>query len=206
MTMLSKKIAFAILGVLVIVAVGALACLDSAARHDPARRYEQVRAALKAGDFKAANTEVSEIILKLANRTNEGWLDAGAAEHLPCGDIVYIDLLFSQASGGKFGFAAQREVLDALPVPRDDGKGLSATFERLVAFGEAVGWRRDGHWITYDDMSFSPATAPKGHLPVFQPENKIRAPFKWRDGSPETAGGLFDLLDERLAVCLPAKG
>lgn len=200
----SNKTLLAVCAVIAAIVVSALTFLDSTGAHDPARRYEQMRAALAKGDFRAANTEASEITLILANRTNEGWLGKDDVERLSCADILYMDRLFSEASGGKFGLSAQREVLDNLPLD-DSGSGrLSENPETLVAFGEAVGWRRDGQWLTYDAMSFSPDDAPKGHLPVFKPKDGIRIPFKSRDGHPQTGGALFDLLEGRLGQCEPA--
>lgn len=200
----SNKTLLAVCAAIAAIVVSALTFLDSTGAHDPARRYEQMRAALAKGDFRAANTEASEITLILANRTNDGWLGKDDVERLPCADIIYMDRLFAEASGGKFGLSAQREVLDALPETTPDGVLLSSAPETLVAFGEAVGWRKDGKWLTYNAMSFSPDDAPKGHLPVFKPKDGIRIPFKSRDGHPQTGGALFDLLEERLGQCEPA--
>lgn len=199
--LLRHKTAVAIITVGVLVGAGSILFLDSTAHHDPSRRYDDMRAALEAGDFRAANTEFSEIVLELADKTNEGWLEKGDAEAIPCADIIYMDRLFSRYSGGRFGFEAQHDVLKSLPLQQTGDQPLSASPERLVAFGEAVGWRRDGRWLTMDELSFSPAEAPKGELPVFKPEDKIRAPFKSRDGIPEENGALFDLLDERFEAC-----
>lgn len=201
--LLGNKTLLAICAVIAAVVISALTFLESTGAHDPARRYEAMRAALARGDFRAANTEASEITLILANRTNEGWLGTDDVDRLPCADIIYMDLLFSEASGGKFGLSAQREVLESLPADGAGSGRLSASPDRLAAFGEAVGWRRDGAWLTYDAMSFSPEDAPKGHLPVFKPKDGIRIPFKSRDGRPQTGGALFDLLESRLAQCEP---
>ncbi|AJY45794.1 GUN4 domain-containing protein [Martelella endophytica] len=188
-------------GAFLIVVISALTFLDGRGAYNPATRYGRMRDELAAGDFKAANTEASEIVLQLANRTNEGWLGTDDVERLPCADLVYMDALFMNASGGRFGLSAQEKVLATL-----DEKGettLSRTPDRLDAFGSAVGWRRDGRWLTYDEMSFAPADAPVGHLPVFKPEDGIRAPFKSRDGHPQTGGALFDLLEHRFTACRP---
>lgn len=198
-----NKTLLAVCAVIAAIVVSALTFLDGTGARDPARRYEAMRAALANGDFRAANTEASEITLILANRTNEGWLGKEDVERLPCADIIYMDLLFSEASGGKFGLSAQREVLESLPVAEMGSARLSESPDRLVAFGEAVGWRKNGAWLTYDAMSFSPEDAPQGHLPVFKPKDGIRIPFKSRDGRPQTGGALFDLLESRLGECAP---
>lgn len=197
-----NKPLIATLAIIAIAAISILTFLERQGAHDPAKRYEALRGALERGDFRAANTEASEIILVLADRTNEGWLGDGDVERLPCADIVYMDMLFSKASGGKFGLTAQRQVFDALPNTAR-GEKLSQSPDALIAFGEAVGWRDGDGWKTYDQMDFSPETAPKGHLPVFKPEDKIRAPFKSRTGRPQKAGALFDLIESRLARCTP---
>ncbi|WP_180900084.1 GUN4 domain-containing protein [Martelella soudanensis] len=202
--LLRNKTLLAVCAVIAVIVVSALTFLEGTAAHDPARRYEDMRADLATGDFRAANTEASEIALILANRTNEGWLGRDDVDRLPCADILYIDRLFSEASGGRFGLSAQRDVLETLPAGGADGARLSETPDRLVAFGDAVGWRKNGEWLTYDAMTFSPEDAPKGHLPVFKPEDGIRAPFKSRDGRPQTGGALFDLLEQRLGQCATA--
>ncbi|MBB4120896.1 GUN4 domain-containing protein [Martelella radicis] len=190
-------------GIFLIIVISALTFLKPKGMHDPAARYDQLRAYLQSGDFRAANTEASEITLVLAGRTNEGWLGVEDVERLPCADIAYMDMLFSEASGGRFGLTAQRQVLDDLPETTPDGVLLSSAPEALVAFGDAVGWRENGAWISYDDMRFSPADAPKGHLPVFKPRDGIRIPFKSRDGRPQRGGALYDLLTSRLETCRP---
>ena len=145
--LIENKTIFATGSVILVLVISALTFLQSRAAHNTGHRYEQLRDDLAKGDFRAANTEASEIALVLAHRTNEGWLGERDVEKLPCADLVYMDQLFAEASGGKFGLTAQRDVLEALPETTPDGALLSTAPDVLVAFGEAVGWRRDGAWL-----------------------------------------------------------
>ena len=179
-------------------------------RRDPSVRYDALRAFLADGDFAAANNEVSEIILHVAGQTGEGTLTSESIASLPCADLVYIDALLSAASQGRFGFAAQARIINSLAEDKARPEGsasgrlsLALDAKKLVAFGDAVGWRRDGRWLKVDELTFN-TDAPAGHLPVFVPEPRLRAPFKTRDDSPDQPAALIDVLVERFAACWPS--
>jgi GUN4-like len=203
--------AVAAIGIVVVV----LALLGSAStpnRYDSSRRYERLRVLIDEGRWREANVEISEIMLLVAGRTNERWFSDQSVAAFPCADLAYIDLLLSEASGGRFGFAAQKAIVDRLrsrpaaAEPDQPGMLLSEDPAFLTAFGEAVGWRADDRWLTIEEMDFSP-DASAGGLPVFVPDGALRAPFKSRKGFPERRASMIDLVDRRVDECrIPETG
>ncbi len=183
----------AIAGLLAVLALASsnwLGYAGAAARLD--QRYAEVRAFIAAGDWKQANSALSEIMLLASGRESEGWFDPDAIERFPCSDLAYIELLYARGSSGRFGFEAQLSVWQGLS--GSDG-------ERFLAFAEAVGWRQGDRWLPYEELGFGEA-APRGHLPAFYPEPGMRSPFKTRKGAPEERAALQLLLDERFKTCL----
>lgn len=113
--------------------------------------YSKLRELLAAGKWKEADQETKAVMLKLAHREKEGWLNPESIEKLSSSDLLTIDNLWVQYSKGRFGFSVQKQIW------------LSLRGE--YQFGSRVGWRtRSGVWRAYNELTFSSA-APVGHLP-----------------------------------------
>ncbi|MEL4895536.1 GUN4 domain-containing protein [Crocosphaera sp. Alani8] len=167
---------------------------------DPSQRYLEVKELLEKQMWKQANTEISEIALSVAGRSNEGWFDANSIKEFPCSDLYYIDQLMMKHSQGRFGLTAQREVYQEL-----EQQGLQKNENEEIIFqhfAEAVGWIKDGEFIAYPDLFFNLDQAPKGHLPVKIPRRALRTSFKSRDGSPDVPRN-YTALMRRLEICEP---
>ncbi|MBW4465398.1 MAG: GUN4 domain-containing protein [Pegethrix bostrychoides GSE-TBD4-15B] len=121
---------------------------------------------LKRKDWRGANQET----LRLMQNNN------AAAERdpkridlqcIPLVDLQSIDLLWAEASSGRFGFLAQlevwREEFSSLTLPDLNDQVVGQLTER---FGRRVDWRRNDIWIDYQFVNFS-LEAAKGHLPTF---------------------------------------
>ncbi|MEG4080644.1 GUN4 domain-containing protein [Microcoleus sp. Pol8_D6] len=118
--------------------------------------YTRLSSLLKAGEWKKADQETCDIIVKIANRDFEGNLRI-----LPRDDLHTINQLWSQNSNGHFGFKAQKQI-------------YSDVSKKVGDFGEKIGWRRDPGifggifaWKSYGALTFNLNNAPKGHLPAF---------------------------------------
>ncbi|NJL90529.1 MAG: GUN4 domain-containing protein [Coleofasciculaceae cyanobacterium SM2_1_6] len=110
--------------------------------------YTQLQNLLKAQKYKEANQETDRIMLFVARREKEGWLDIKTMDIFPCQDLRTIDQLWLQNSNGRFGFSVQKEIYNR--------KGKS-----WVNFAEQVEWKNRLEW---KEMMFE-IRAPKGHLP-----------------------------------------
>jgi hypothetical protein len=110
-----------------------------------------------------ANQKTWDLMLAAAKREKEGWIDGESAEKFSCEDLQMIDQEWLNASGGKFGFSVQ------LAIYKQTGNSIgNYNSQAWQRFGDAVGWRVNGNWKTYSDLTWStnaPSSAPKGHLP-----------------------------------------
>ncbi len=75
----------------------------------PADALQQLDAFLTAGSWQAANRETWNILCQSLGKPLGTPLSAGDIAQLPCDLLQRIDRLWSDRSGGKFGFQAQKK-------------------------------------------------------------------------------------------------
>ncbi|OYD96308.1 hypothetical protein CDG76_05710 [Nostoc sp. 'Peltigera membranacea cyanobiont' 210A] len=122
--------------------------------------YTRLRDLLAAGEWKEANEETNRVILAVAGREKEAWLDNESIDSFPCEGLRIIDQLWVKYSNGYFGFSVQKLIYQSLGGTRlYDGKIWQA-------FCDRVGWRNTKGWILIKDVVFS-RKAPLAHLPIF---------------------------------------
>ncbi|NET86888.1 MAG: protein kinase [Kamptonema sp. SIO1D9] len=140
--------------------------------------YTKLRNLLAAGEWKEADEETGRVMVKVANREEEGWLSVKDIDNFPCTDLRTIDQLWVKYSKGRFGFSVQKQIYQSL--------GGTRNYEVKIweAFGSRVGWRKEDDWLYYKDLTFD-LTAPLGHLPVGR--NK-RARVRWVVGGAGWGG------------------
>ena len=120
--------------------------------------YRKLQNYLQAGKWKKADEETRRVMLAVAKREQEGWLDTKSIDDFPCEDLSIIDKLWVKYSNGKFGFSVQKRIYQGFGGTRSyDGKIWDK-------FGDKVGWRKGGNWLYYKDITFD-IKAPEGHLP-----------------------------------------
>jgi len=99
-------------------------------------------------------------MLLIAKREDEGWLDEESINNFPCEELRTIDKLWVDNSRGKFGFSVQKKVwLDCGGVPGE------YDYDVYKKFADEVGWRRDGEWLRYDELTFLLEGSQHAHLP-----------------------------------------
>ncbi|NET70539.1 MAG: protein kinase [Sphaerospermopsis sp. SIO1G2] len=113
--------------------------LESAVRMD----YKKLRDLLKAGKWVDADKETLEVMLVVAKREKEDWLDYKSIDIFPCKDLRTIDQLWVKYSNGKFGFSVQKRIYQGLEGIREYN---SEIWER---FCDKVGWRKNGEFVMY---------------------------------------------------------
>ncbi len=124
--------------------------------------YAKLRELLAAGQWKEADIETGNVMLKVAGRTKEGYLDLNACRNFPSLDLRTIDQLWLKYSDNKFGFSVQKEIWVAKG-GKLDGR---YDYDTYVKLGDEVGWRQGGNWLSYNDLTFDKTNAKRGHLPV----------------------------------------
>lgn len=114
--------------------------------------YTTLQNLLKARRYKEADKETNRMMLFVARREKQGWLESRAINSFPCQDLRTIDQLWSQNSNGRFGFSIQRQIYNQV------GKDW-------LKWADQVEWKDWDNWKYYDQLIFE-MRAPKGHLPV----------------------------------------
>lgn len=120
--------------------------------------YSLLQELLIAQKWREADEETRRLMLKVAHREKEGWLDSRSIDSFPCQDLQTIDRLWVQASRGRFGFSIQKQVWDSV------GGQPNADWETYCRFGDRVGWRINGNWLN-NTIAFDPMGSI-GHLPI----------------------------------------
>jgi hypothetical protein len=137
-----------------------------------------------------ADEETARLMLLIAKREDEGWLDEESINNFPCEELRTIDKLWVDNSGGKFGFSVQKKVwLDCGGVP---GKYDYEVYEK---FADEVGWRRGGDWLSYDQLTFLLDGSKHAHLPHLIYGWDIK---EWVDRGVEVR---ISFLAQRLVTC-----
>jgi hypothetical protein len=118
---------------------------------DVGANYTQLRDLLADGKWQEADEETRRVLLKVADRDNEGWLNEDSIRKLPCTDLNTVDQLWVVYSQGRFGFSVQKRIYEE--VGRD--------WEKM---GDLVGWRVGRDWLSISSLTYH-TDAPTGHLP-----------------------------------------
>ena len=165
--------------------------------------YSKLEGFLKAGKWKEADEETLNLMLKVANREQVGWLDHDSLHSFPCKVLGEIDHLWVKNSNGKFGFSMQQKIY-----VEDCGGKLNGDYDRniLECFGKQIKWFVDSGWIGHSSVDFS-LQAPIAHLPVVgfwggDPQKQYYKETPWYEGAPNFAPEKFFFsLSPRIASC-----
>ncbi|AUS99909.1 hypothetical protein CLI64_05625 [Nostoc sp. CENA543] len=115
--------------------------------------YRNLQQLLTDNKWQEADQETYIVILKICDRSEEGWLDDREIKTLPRQDLEIINKLWVKHSQGKFGFSVQKNIWQA----KKDYKH----------FAYRVGWLAslaNTEWLKYEEYNFS-LDSNKGHLP-----------------------------------------
>lgn len=135
--------------------------LENDLRSEKGMDYKPLRDMLKAGQWQEADQETWRVMCAVMERSEEGWLTVEDIQQFPCTDLKTIDQLWVKYSNGRFGFSVQKQIYGETGNPLD-GQYHEKEFAK---FGERVGWRKKGKWLSYSDITFSTSTS-KAHLPI----------------------------------------
>ena len=121
--------------------------------------YQPLRDALAAGNFREADEATTSLMLQAADRESEGWFFDENIDNFSCEDLRMIDQLWLGYSSRQFGFSIQLQIFQSI-----SGGTSEYNLDTWEIFNERVGWRVNGAWLHYTDLTFSLAALP-GHLP-----------------------------------------
>lgn len=126
--------------------------------------YTSLASMLSEQDFKSADKETNRIMLWVARREKEGWLDFEDINKFPCRDLCTIDQLWLASSGGKFGFSVQKQIWIECggKLGESDFNSNKITWEK---FSERLEWKIGDEYVSYDELCWD-LRAIDGHLPL----------------------------------------
>ncbi len=143
------------IGVIGVSAIGVLSQREGSVTID----YSTLESLLQAGDWRGADQETERLMLQIANREKAGYLDVESLAKFPCEELQRLDDLWVKSSNGKFGFSVQATIWQEVGSPTEYN-------EPWEAFGDRVGWRKDGNWLNYDSLKADPEISPVGEFPA----------------------------------------
>ncbi len=121
--------------------------------------YQRLEELLSLKKWREADEETANRMLEVSGRTEEDWLRVEDIDNFPCEDLRTIDQLWVKYSNRRFGFSVQKHIYQSLGGTREYNE------EAWKAFGERVGWCKNGKWLDYSNLSFD-ISAQQGHLPI----------------------------------------
>lgn len=119
--------------------------------------YSKLKQLLAAGKWQEADKETAALMLKICGR--EGWLRVEDLERFPAQDLRMLDLFWAEYSKGRFGIITQKRIWQSV------GGNKKADWDTWCKFGERVGWRVNGTWLSYSSLTFND-NAPEGQFPA----------------------------------------
>lgn len=125
--------------------------------------YTQLRNLLAAGEWKKGNEETARVMLTLAAREKEGWLNRFSIDNFPLEDLGIIDRLWVKYSNGRFGFSVQKCIYQSLGGTKEYNENIWETF------GNRVSWNKEGRWVGTGNTEHW-VGVDEGHLPCVQYE------------------------------------
>ncbi|MBV6627213.1 MAG: GUN4 domain-containing protein [Rivularia sp. (in: Bacteria)] len=118
--------------------------------------YSRLRDYLIAQNWQQADIETRRVLRYAAGKQESEFLVKEDIRHISCLDLSTIDNLWVEASKGRFGFSAQKDVWKQIVTNID--------YETDCEVGYRLGWRINNSWLIHSQLTFS-LKAPIGHFP-----------------------------------------
>lgn len=124
--------------------------------------YQKLQQLLKEGDWREADWETIRVIQSIAGQSSLEDITPEDMRKFPCSKLQALDRLWNSYSNGRFGFSVQAQIYQSVGGTLETA--IAQDSQKIVAFGERVGWRKDDTWLKCDDLDYS-LSAPVGCHP-----------------------------------------
>lgn len=121
--------------------------------------YNRLQNLLQSGQWQQANQETEQLMLKVARRKREGWLNSESIHHFPSIDLRTIDQLWMEYSAGRFGFSVQKQIFEAAKCQESQFME-TVDWEVGALYGGVVSSEQNSAHLKFE------LTAPAGHMPM----------------------------------------
>lgn len=122
-------------------------------------KYKKLEGLLQNQQWKEADQETYRLMITIMGRTEEGWLREKDLKTFPCEDLQTLDRLWVKYSEGKWGFSVQKRIWEECGSPKTYNDDWNK-------FGDRVGWRRNGKWRGYEQLTFDLKKTSSGEFPA----------------------------------------
>ncbi|MDH6098019.1 serine/threonine-protein kinase [Anabaenopsis sp. FSS-46] len=147
-------------------------------------QYANLEQLLAVGKWKEADIETLQVMLAVANREKEGWLDLKSVENFSCKDFRIIDDLWLKHSERHFGFSVQNDIHERLVEEKENEVGTGEYNQEVwKAFGDRVGWRRGGTWLWPTQVREKAETGTGGVLKFGYRQGQLPGRSGWGGGA-----------------------
>ncbi|MEA5603225.1 GUN4 domain-containing protein [Nostoc sp. UHCC 0252] len=121
--------------------------------------YSKLQNFLTEYKWQEADIETAKLMLQVMGKNDWNEVYKEDILNFSCEAFHKIDRLWQQYSYGYFGFSVQQSIWNEI--------GGQIDYETEKRLGDRLGWREEGRWLNYDQLTFklSPVT-PMGHLPA----------------------------------------
>jgi len=125
--------------------------------------YQNLEDHLEHQRWYEADQETWKLMLKVADREEEGWLREEDIKNFPCEDLLSIDRLWVKYSDGLYGLSVQKQIYVECGGKLDFSYPSAKTWDK---FCDRTAWKSEGKWLDYPDQFFlNKFINVKGHLP-----------------------------------------
>lgn len=114
--------------------------------------YSKLEKLLAGGKWRQADQRTWDMMLRVTNREDQGFLNPEDIEMFPTTDLLTIAWLWEHYSGGLFGLTIQKQIWEN-------------SHNNYTDFCDRVGWKVKDNWLYYEELNCS-LEAQQGHLPV----------------------------------------
>ncbi|MEM9216098.1 MAG: GUN4 domain-containing protein [Cyanobacteria bacterium P01_F01_bin.150] len=124
--------------------------------------------------WRDADSETYQLLLLLAERTEENWLRVKDVDKLPTESLKKMDRIWNSHSGGKFGFTVQKNIWNTA----NKEKYQIVKGRPFDEFQQLVGWAKGSYTpMEYSEFTFSQG-AVQGHFPTFGRDRRAYTDWK----------------------------
>ncbi|MFN6567281.1 GUN4 domain-containing protein [Dendronalium sp. ChiSLP03b] len=121
--------------------------------------YGKLQNLLAQYKWQEADIETAKLMLQVIGKSYWNEVYKEDILNFSCQAFHKIDRLWQQYSHGYFGFSVQQSIWNEI--------GGQVDYETEKRLGDRLGWRKEGNWLNYDQLTFKlSSTTPMGHLPV----------------------------------------
>ena len=169
--------------------------------------YRKLRDMLRVGYWQRADRETLQLMLKVANRESNGFLNSESLKKFPCKDLKTIDQLWVTASNGRFGFSVQKKIWQEWGSPTSSSRTWGLFCVRVGWAKHSTRWWENKNFIfyvNYSDLRFDLSVSPKGHLPLVGVDGVLVGnKWVWSREPGSLEGGSWGVLFSHMENCEP---